>query len=191
MTVSSFRKISHYGLCFLLAAAIATAGYYWLTQRTSSEPIYPYDAALDRAALIEIFKPNFFWLTDDPDEQHALESFEHTLDHRASSRRPGDAGDLHIYVYRDDEGTKGFVSYYRTSWSSAKILYIAVGDAYRRRGYAEKLMQFVLNEIKRQGFNHVELVTRVVNQRAQGLYKKFGFKQGWNDGTLVSFERTL
>ena len=187
----SFKKTNRFLLfLIIIIGTVGIGSYYWFHQSTT-EPIYPYNPAQDRTALVAMFTPNAFWLSDDPDEKHAVETFEYNLDHRSSSRSSFDEGNMTIYVYRDDEATKGFVSYYPTSWSVAKILYIVVDDKYRRRGYAEKLMQYALDAIKQKGFKRVELVTRVINKRAQGLYKKFGFKQGWDDGTLVSFERTL
>ena len=189
MAMQSLRKRYRFLISVALCGVII-AGYYWLSH-DSSTSIHPYDPSKDRAALVNMFKPNAFWLSDDADEQHATDTFEHALDYRASSTNPCDAGNLSIYVYRDEQATKGFVTYYPVSRTAAKILYIAVSDQYRRRGYAEKLMNFALQDLKRRGFHHVELVTRVTNQRAQGLYKKYGFKEGWNDGTLVSFERTL
>lgn len=190
MIVASSRKLHRYCLSALVVVALV-GGYYWFTTRSAHESIHVYDPALDRAALVKIFTSNMFWLTNDEDERHAIESFERGLDNRAMTRALSGERNLSTYVYRDAEATKGFVSFYRISWSKARILYIAVDDAYRRRGYAETLMQFALDELKRQGFSSVELTTRVINQRAQGLYKKFGFRQSWDDGTLVAFERVL
>lgn len=188
MTANRFGKINRLiiPLVFILAGL---GGYYWF--HVKQEPIYSYDAVKDRSSLIKIFKQNMFWLTNDPSEQSALQSFEQSLDSASPSQSWLDRGSLVTYVYRDREGTKGFISYYPLSSASAKILYIAVDDDYRRRGYAQKLLEYALAELKRKGFKDVELVTRLVNKRAQGLYKKLGFRQTWDDGTLVGFVKTM
>lgn len=189
MVAQRLRKI-HRLLVPLVLVLAGVGGYYWF-QVAQHEPIYPYDAGKDRSPLIKIFKQNMFWLTNDPSEQSALTSFEQSLDSASPSQSWLERGSLITYVYRDREGTKGFVSYYPLSSVSAKILYIAVDDDYRRRGYAQKLLEYALAEVKRKGFKDVELVTRLVNKRAQGLYKKLGFRQTWDDGTLVGFIKTM
>ena len=174
MVAHNVQKLNRLLIPFTLVVALVAGAYYWLQMGT--EPIYPYDAAQDRESLIKIFKQNQFWLTNDPDEASALESFTYSLDNASSSDSWMDRGNLLTYVYRDNEATKGFVAYHKVSSSTAKILYIAVDDTYRRRGYAEKLLVYALDDLKRKGYEHVELVTRLVNKRAQGLYKKLGFK---------------
>jgi ribosomal protein S18 acetylase RimI-like enzyme len=189
VVVKKMRKVSHLFVPFMLLAAAAAGGYYWL--HVSGEPIYEYNAAQDRDALIKIFKQNMFWLTTDTNEESAVKSFEQAIDTHSSSQSWIDKGNLLTYVFRDNEATKGFVSYHKVSPSQAKILYIAVDDTYRRRGYAEKLLTYALDDLQRKGFKTVELVTRLVNKRAQGLYKKLGFRQTWDDGTLVGFLKTF
>jgi ribosomal protein S18 acetylase RimI-like enzyme len=186
MSAKKFQNIvSRWLVPVSLCLAVAAGGYYWL--RVSAEPIFTYDATKDREALITIFKQNMFWLTNETNEDAAVASFKHSIDTNSSSSSWMDRGNLLTYVYRDNEATKGFVSYHKVSSSAAKILYIAIDDTYRRRGYAEKLLKFALADLKKQGYRSVELVTRLVNKRAQGLYRKLGFRQTWDDGTLVGF----
>lgn len=189
MVAQKFQKLNRLLIPVTLCLAVVVGSYYWL--QVASEPIYPYDAAKDRESLIKIFKQNMFWLTNDTNEKSAVESFEYSIDSASSSDSWMDRGNLLTYVYRDNEATKGFVSYHKVSSSLAKILYIAVDDTYRRRGYAEKLLIYALDNLKRKGYERVELVTRLVNKRAQGLYKKLGFRQTWDDGTLVGFVKTF
>lgn len=188
MTLQKFQKINRFFIPIALCLGFV-GSYYWL--HVSGESIYPYDAARDRSALIKIFKQNMFWLTNDAQEATAMASFEQNIDTNSSSDSWLDRGNLSTYVYRDNEATKGFVSYHKVTSSTARILYIAIDETYRRRGYAEKLLVYALNNLKNQGFERVELVTRLVNKRAQGLYKKLGFRQTWDDGTLVGFVKTF
>lgn len=189
------KKIYRYTALVLACTFIAGGSYFWFAHKNSA-PIYLYDPVQDRAALIEIFRQNWFWLTTNPDEQDAVASFEQNLDARSSSNSPFDRGNLTIQVYRvpgapDHEATKGFIAYHRCSWTSAKILYLVVNEQYRKSGYAKTLMQYALDDLKEQGYARVELLTRLCNVRAQGLYKKFGFKSYWSDDQYITYERTL
>lgn len=180
----------NFWVAIIISIAFIISSYYWffVKQQTS---IYEYNPAEDRARLCEIFKQNVYWLTNETDEGRALLTFERALDTQSSSPQWVDRGNLKVKVYRIDGCIAGFVAYHKISGLLAKILYIAVHDDYRRRGYAEQLLQHALDDLKRQGFTRVELATRVVNKRAQGLYKKFGFKITWDDGELVGFARNL
>lgn len=182
--------VYHYIAVILAILCIISSVYYWYSRR-SAEPIYTYDATKDRQSLIDIFKQNWFWLTTNPDAEDAVKSFEHNIDTLSSSNSPFDRGNLMIKVYRDQEHAQGFIAYYRSGWATAKILYIGVNEKYRRRGYAEALMKYALDDLKKQGFTHVELFTRIINERAQNLYKKYGFISHWHDDTYITYERVL
>ena len=184
------KRISQITAVVLALVFITGGSYYWFAQRTSAL-IFPYEAERDRAELIEIFKQNWFWLTTNPDEQDAVASFARNLDTRSSSDSPFERGNLTIMVYRDNEATKGFIAYHRSSWSSAKILYLVVNEQYRKAGYAKALMQYALDDLKYQNYARVELLTRVCNVRAKGLYKKFGFVSNWSDEQYITYEKTL
>ena len=183
-------KIYRFITIFLVLAFIVGGMYYWSLQ-TNIGPIYTYDSQKDRAALIEIYKQNWFWLTTNPNEADAIKSFEHNLDTLSSTYSPFDQSNLIIKVYRDAEGTKGFVAYHRDGWLAARILYLAINEKYRRRGYAELLMKYAIEDIKKQGYTRIDIFTRVVNERAQNLYKKFGFTSNWTDGEYITYKRHL
>jgi ribosomal protein S18 acetylase RimI-like enzyme len=183
-------RFYRFTIIFLTLSFILGLSYYWL-MRSTTGPIVPYDPQKDRAALIEIFKQNMFWLTTNPDEKDALKSFEQNLDTRSSSNLAFDRGNLTIMVYRDAQDTKGFIAYHRHGWSSARILYLGIHEKYRRRGYAETLMRYAIEDIKEQGYSRIEIFTRVINERAQNLYKKFGFTSYWTDGEYITYERLL
>lgn len=176
-------------IAIIISIAFIISSYYWFWVRQTL--IYEYNPTSDRERLCDIFKQNFYWLTNETDEGKALLSFERALDTQSSSTQLLDHGNLKVRVYRIDGCVAGFIAYHKVIGQLAKILYIAVHDDYRRRGYAEKLLQYALDDLIKQGFARVELVTRVVNKRAQALYKKFGFKPTWDDGELIGFARNL
>ena len=61
----------------------------------------------------------------------------------------------------------------------AHILNIAVNPKYRGRGIATRLMQLMLELMKRNLVYEVFLEVRVSNTAARDLYKRFGFRESF------------
>ena len=61
----------------------------------------------------------------------------------------------------------------------AHILNIAVNPKYRGRGIATRLMQLMLELMKRNLVYEVFLEVRVSNMAARNLYKRFGFRESF------------
>ncbi|MFB3880049.1 MAG: N-acetyltransferase family protein [Armatimonadota bacterium] len=57
------------------------------------------------------------------------------------------------------------------------ITSIAVGPAYRRRGFGTALMTAALEYLNRTGVDEADLEVNVSNRAAQSLYQAFGFVQ--------------
>lgn len=57
------------------------------------------------------------------------------------------------------------------------ITSIAVGPAYRRRGFGTALMTAALKHMNRSGVDEADLEVNVSNRAAQSLYQAFGFVQ--------------
>lgn len=54
---------------------------------------------------------------------------------------------------------------------------VAVKKGYERRGIAEQLLRFLLEEADRRGYDGLTLLVGVHNRRAAALYEKIGFKR--------------
>lgn len=57
----------------------------------------------------------------------------------------------------------------------AYIYGFSIAPNYRNKGYSKKLMQFIINELKKMGIKKIELTVDKDNIIAQNLYKKFDF----------------
>lgn len=171
----------------IMMASFILFGYSWFMQK--QELVVEYSASRHKNDLLKIFDQNIFWLAADPDAVSAHKEFERQLDTASSTDSVAHTGNLTTMVCCDKGVVKGFVSYYKLSPTKAKILYVAVHDDYRRQGLAAKLLQNAVDTLEAQGIKQIELLTRVVNTRAQGLYRKLGFKPVWADETYVIFER--
>jgi ribosomal-protein-alanine N-acetyltransferase len=79
------------------------------------------------------------------------------------------------YLARDEEGRAiGFCSFWRII-DELHINNLAILPAYRRRGFATRLLVFVLNEGVRLGANRATLEVRRSNDEARRLYERLGF----------------
>lgn len=63
---------------------------------------------------------------------------------------------------------------YSIYYDRAEIDYIYVCDNYRKRGYASKLLEFVINKVNT--LDNITLEVNVTNIKAIRLYEKYGFK---------------
>lgn len=163
------------------------AGGYWYYQTYQSEGIYAYNAATDRDFIIHIFREDWYWLISDFSSK--TYSVEHMLDFKTSSY--DDKGNLIIKTYRVKGKPVGFVTYYLKELFEGRILFLAIDKKERSKGYARKLAKYAINDLKKRGANVVRLITRTDNVGAQKLYKSLGFKEVWNDGGYMKFEKEV
>ena len=77
-----------------------------------------------------------------------------------------------VYAYFDDD-IIGFISS-SIIYERCEINYIAVKENYRRRGIAQKLLEFVISNNQ---FNSISLEVRADNKAAINFYFKNGFEK--------------
>ncbi len=58
----------------------------------------------------------------------------------------------------------------------------------RGKGFAQKLMQYAIDDMRRLGAKKITLITRTSNTSAQKLYNRIGFKEIYRDEGYVYFE---
>ena len=93
-------------------------------------------------------------------------------------------------VYVCDNDVVGYL-YYSDIYDRIEINQITVFENYRRKGYASKMMEYLIRKNK-----SITLEVKCSNNSAINLYKKYGFKQvsirkGYYngiDGILMSLE---
>lgn len=174
---------------FLFLVAITLGGAIWYYSVSYVENnITDYNPCRDRSFILNLFKTNWYWLVSDDSKDF---SPEYILDNRASSRKPEHKGNLTIKVYSVGGSPVGFVAYHTKKLFEGFILFLAVEEKYRKMGYAKKLMDYALEDLKNRGMSVVRLVTRVINKPARNLYESMGFKDYWTDGTYIRFEKRL
>lgn len=182
------KKPGLYTKIFLLMVAIAgLSGSLWYYQTHLNEGIYDYDPAIDRAFIIDLFKKDWYWLISDYSSKDY--SVEHMLDARASSKER--SGDLILKTYRVKGKPVGFNAYFMQELFIGQILFVSVDKAHRSKGYARKMVNYDLDDLKKRGARIVRMVTRTDNIPAQKLYKSLGFKEFWNNGAYMMLEKEI
>jgi len=173
---------------WLIAAAFcgAVGGVFWYTQQKTKTGIVGYEASRDRAFEIDIFKKNWYWLLSDYSPHYNLERL---LDYRTPDNDDlTQAGKLLMYTYLSEGKPAGFIHFYEKELRIGQILFLAVHDDYRKKGYARELMNFAIKELKKRGMLTIRMNTRTDNTKARALYENLGFKQIWTDGAYIIYE---
>ena len=172
-------------LALILATSIGAGAYYYRTY--VSEGVHEYNAVTDKAFVVNLFKQDWYWLISDFSSKDY--SVDHMLDNRAASKE--ESGNLIIKVYRANGIPVGFLAYYMKELFEGRLLFVAVDKTQRSKGYARKMVEYALNDLKKRGASVVRLITRTDNTAAQKLYKSMGFKEIWTDVAYMKFEKEL
>ncbi|NRB22040.1 GNAT family N-acetyltransferase [Candidatus Dependentiae bacterium] len=180
-------------LLILFGIAAAVLGGFLLYQYTPTAPITSngienFQDDRDTQDILRIMKDDWYLLIESEDY-----SAEHMLKHRAPSQyEPEYFGKMRIKVLRKDDKVVGFVTYYLQKTYQGHILFLVIDKDYRGRGYAQKLIHYALQDLKRMGAAYVRLVTRVENLAAQKLYsEKLGFEEYGRDRGFVNYAKKL
>lgn len=175
----NFKKLS---LIFIILISASIGIYYY----KCANGIYAYDdSQKERDFITDIFKNNWDWLV------YPGSSFspDYMLTYKAPTQNLEDIGKLTINVYLESCKPKGFVAYYKEKFYAGRILFLAVPEQERRRGYAKKLLLHAIEDLKKRGCNLIRIFTRVANIKAQTLYKSVGFKETERDDFGMYLEK--
>lgn len=188
MIKSKYIKIALVGLLILLGGGTAYYFYHRPSVTTITSPsIVDFDDARDTQDIVNLFEANRYWLTTSNET-----SIANLLQKRTpSEQQPEYYGAMKIKVLRDQEGFKGFITYYKQNFYNAQILFLGVPEQFRGHGYAQKLMNYALDDLKQMGIKRAWLVTRTTNIPAQKVYKKAGLQEVSRDDGFVYFEKVL
>ena len=150
-------------------------------------PVYTYEQKRDLAPILELFKTDTYWLLANPGTDPAF-----LITHKTPSEHdPFYFGKLHVKVLREDEKFIGFVAYYKKTFREGFLLFVAIKPEFRGKRYAQTLVQYAVDELRRLGAARVSLVTRTDNVRAQALYNRLGFTETQRDEGFVYYIKSL
>ncbi|AXK60640.1 hypothetical protein C0J27_02685 [Candidatus Chromulinivorax destructor] len=136
--------------------------------------IVDYVESRDKAAIKKIFADEWKMLISD--ESMNTYSVDFMLDNRSETQHTK-SDKLVLKVLRERGQTIGFLAYYPKSLYWWHLLFLAVDKDHRKKGYATKMLQFVIDDMIARGAAKITIFTRLANTKARALYEgKFGFK---------------
>lgn len=141
--------------------------------------IFSYDKTRDSKELTRHFNKDIYWLT--------LSSFfdiNSYLKQKNSSR-------FFTKVLRKKAKFVGFISYEILDKEQGKLALILVAKEFRSQGFGDKLMNYMINDFKNKGIKKIKLITRSNNIVAQRFFKKFGFKNTFQDLTHIKMATAI
>ncbi len=175
--LKSLRTLLFVGICI---AGLATA-YYFFVPRTDG--IVSFDSMRDMRNVAALFERNRYWLTSTPNY-----SIEYAMRNKSPHQDPFYWGKLKTDVLLDAKGAFiGFVSSYMETASIGKLLFLAVDEPSRGKGYSDILLKHGVAQLRARGAREVRLVTRPSNISAQKVYHRVGFHEAGRDETYVYF----
>ena len=78
-------------------------------------------------------------------------------------------------VYLKDDKIIGYISY-QIMYERAELNYIFVKEEERKKGIASKMLEYMLNNLKEECIETIDLEVNSLNKKAINLYQKCGFK---------------
>lgn len=178
-------------LSIILALGLGVLYNFVPQKQQQQQSISFYDDARDNNEVQQIFKENWYWLiasfpTYEPDYVNYM------FRDKNAGLDPRFIGMLNTQVLRENNQLAGLVAYYMESWYEGRILFLAIRESFRGKGYAEKLLDSAIEDLKKRGATKAVLLTRQSNVRAQKVYKRAGFTEVKrdNDG-FVHFEKLI
>lgn len=79
------------------------------------------------------------------------------------------------FLFLEEEEIIGFLCYTKI-YERFEIEYIYIEEKYRKKGYAHKMMNYIIAEARKKQAENITLEVSVENQKALTLYQKCGFE---------------
>lgn len=173
MILRQYRRVAQVVALGLLVTFGAVYLPSWISMwRTGG--IVDFIAVRDRKAIHKMFKDDWDLLISDANQER------YSVDLMLDKRTPYQdiiLDKLTLKVLRKDNKTVGFAAYYPHSMFSWQLLFLVIDKEYRRKGYASKMLDYVMKDMVKRGAIKIELATRLRNTKARAMYKdKFKFK---------------
>ena len=183
------RSSSPYIKIILLALSVAIGGgiahYYFKAPETGG--LVNYNPKQDVADVVKLFHNDWYWLSNrEWDQNRLIETFAHN---KPNEYEPKYFGKMPIEVLRENGVLVGVVTYYMKNFYEGAVLFLAINPEFRGKRYGEKLLNYAIDQLKKQGAKIITLACRVDNERGIKLYTRNGFKNMYVDNGFIHFQR--
>lgn len=180
------KKLIKVAAVLILLSIGASVFYYYAPQPMFAQtgPITDFNDSRDTQDVLKLFEKDRYWLISSEDYDPAW-----ALATRSPNKRDSRYfGKLNIKVLRENEQFVGFVAYYMKNFFLGQLLFLGINPDFRGKGYAQQLMKYAIEDMKKMGASMITLVTRTSNISAQAVYKKMGFTVTHEEDGFVYFE---
>ena len=146
----------------------------------------------EKLFITNLFKEEWEWLVGDQDH-FSTAYVDRIFNSRILASRITENWweNLTTYVYYANDMPVGFVSYYKRSSKTGFILFLAVDQSQRNKGYAQKMLQYATDKLKERGCCKIKIMARKSNDKAIALYKKLGFHLVRHTDIAVELKKSL
>lgn len=92
-------------------------------------------------------------------------------------------GNINIIVLKENEKIVASITYVEINLFTYKnqpcveLFNVATLNSYRRKGFNEKIMEYILKEVKEKGYNSVYMTCLESAKSAHEFYEQMGFKK--------------
>jgi ribosomal protein S18 acetylase RimI-like enzyme len=140
-----------------------------------------------KAFIKEQFKQNWYWLISSPDYD-----VDYMLDTRSPNNyEPNYKGKLSIIMLQEENQLVGFGAYYMKHSFEGAILFIDIDKNFRGKRYAEKLVTYAEQDLKKMGAKIVKLATWIENASSRKLYTRLGYQEVNQERKYVHYRKEL
>lgn len=167
----------------ILVIACGGIAVYHYYQTTAQDTIYDFNTTRDTQDIMDIFHKNWYWLLASEESSPAF-----MIKHRTWDANPAHFGLMRIKVLRDDNKVAGFTTYYMETPTRGRLLFLAVDEKFRGKGYGALLAKRAMKELFGMGATYIALWTRVSNVPAQRIYRELGFVEKLEENGYLYFE---
>ncbi len=167
----------------ILIAACSGIAVYRYHNALPQDNIYDFNPSRDTDGIMDIFNKNWYWLLASTESSPSF-----MIKHRTYDANPAHFGSLHIKVLREQDKVAGFAAYFMENRTQGRLLFLAVDEAFRGRGYGKILALRAMKELFAIGATHIALWTRVANLPAQKIYRELDFKEMFDENGYLFFE---
>jgi len=175
-----------------MLATIGTGLIYVYRQLTLEKEILEFEDKRDTDDILDMLQRDWYWLIAGADySPQLLPKYRAMFKYRTPNHDLNKIGQLKIKVIRKDGNLVGFIAYHMKTSTNGFLLFLDINPSYRGKGYAEKLIQYALDDFKRLGAIYVRIFTRTTNIHAQNLYKRMGFQETSRDDGYMWFQKFI
>lgn len=138
-----------------------------------NKSISNFDLIRDKEGLQNIFKNNWKALTGE--DLFCPEYVQGLMHNRKLDKTMPSIGLLDIKVVIENDKLAGFTAYYMETLEKGIVLFLAVENDFRGKGYGKILMQHAMRDLLSKGSRSIGLWVSETNFPAKKIYEGLGF----------------